>query len=39
VLHGIEEWERKEAGRLQQREPGSFHEPAFGNADQRSIGN
>jgi DivIVA domain-containing protein len=39
VLHGIEEWERKEAGRLQQREPGSFHEPAFGHADQRGLGN
>src|SRR5580700_7642205 len=39
VLRGIEEWERKEAGRLQTREPGSFHEPAFGHADQRSIGN
>ena len=39
VLHGIEEWERKEAGRLQQREPGSLHEPAFGHADQRSLGN
>jgi DivIVA domain-containing protein len=39
VLRGIEEWERKEAGRLQMREPGSFHEPAFGRADQRSIGN
>jgi DivIVA domain-containing protein len=39
VLRGIEEWERKEAGRLQQREPDSFHEPALGHADQRSIGN
>jgi DivIVA domain-containing protein len=39
VLRGIEEWERSEAGRLQQREPGSFHEPALGRADQRSIGN
>ena len=39
VLRGIEEWERKEAGRLQTREPGSFHEPALGHADQRSIGN
>jgi DivIVA domain-containing protein len=39
VLRGIEEWERKEAGRLQQREPDSFHEPALGRADQRSIGN
>jgi DivIVA domain-containing protein len=39
VLRGIEEWERNEAGRLQQREPGSFHEPALGRADQRSIGN
>ncbi len=39
VLRGIEEWERSETGRLQQREPGSFHEPALGRADQRSIGN
>jgi cell division septum initiation protein DivIVA len=39
VLRGIEEWERNEAGRLQQREPDSFHEPALGRADQRSIGN
>jgi DivIVA domain-containing protein len=38
VLAGIEEWERKEAGRLQQREPDSLHEPAFGHADQRSLG-
>jgi DivIVA domain-containing protein len=39
VLRGIEEWERSETGRLQQREPGSFHEPALGRADQRSVGN
>ena len=39
VLAGIEEWERKEAGRLRQREPDSLHEPAFGQADRRSIGN
>jgi DivIVA domain-containing protein len=39
VLRGIEDWERNEAGRLRQREAGSFHEPALGRADQRSIGN
>ncbi len=38
VLRGIEEWERKESGPLQQPEPASFHEPALGHADQRSIG-
>jgi DivIVA domain-containing protein len=38
VLRGIEEWERKDAGPLPQREPDSFHEPALGHADQRSIG-